>query len=270
MMKLDAVDRRAIAWTVWPFLALATAMPATAVAQFGTGQPAEIEEFDDGPAPPRDLSGIWMRVRPEGGFYSNSTWSEEPPKLTDYGQSLFEQSRNSNAGGFSLAETNDPVLTRCYPPGVPRVYFHPYPFEVVYTEREMIMLYEYDHIVRRIYIDGREHPEDPVALWQGHSIGRWQDDTTFVIDTVAIDERTWLDRAGYKHSDELRVTEVFRRIDRRNLLLEITMEDPRTLAEPWVAETLHYRLAPPHWELSEISCSGDYLDFSSFESFLEN
>jgi hypothetical protein len=134
----------------------------------------------------------------------------------------------------------------------------------------MIMLYEYDHIIRRVYIDGRPHPDDPVALWLGHSIGRWQNDATFVVDTVAIDERTWLDRAGYQHSDELRVTEVFRRIDRRNLEIDITMEDPKALAEPWVAETLYYRLAPAHWELSEISCSGDYLDFNSFESFLEN
>ena len=83
-------------------------------------------------------------------------------------------------------------------------------------------------------------------------------------------ERTWLDRAGYQHSDELHVTEVFHRIDRRTLDIDITMEDPKVLAKPWVAETLHYRLAPLNWELSEISCSGDYLDFSSFEEFLEN
>jgi hypothetical protein len=258
----------------WAFVGLIScALPGLGLAQYGTGQPVGIEEpeTEDGPAPVRDLSGVWMRIRPpEGGFYSNATWTEEGPELTPAGQALFGRARNSNAGGFSLAETNDPVLTRCYPPGVPRVYFHPYPFEVVYTQREMIMLYEYDHIIRRIYIDGRNHPEDPVPLWLGHSTGRWQNDTTFVVDTVAVDERTWLDRAGYPHSDELRVTEVFRRIDNRNLLLDITMEDPKILAEPWVAETLHFRLAPPHWELSEISCSGDYLDFSTFEDFLEN
>lgn len=246
-------------------------LPAASLAQYGTGQPVEVGEQREGPAPVRDLSGVWSRVRaPDGGFHSNATWTEEPPVLTELGQELYSQSRNSNAGGFALSETNDPVLTRCYPPGVPRVWFHPYPFEVVYTAREMIMLYEYDHIIRRVYIDGRKHPEDPVALWQGHSIGHWEDDTTFVISTVGIDERTWIDRSGYQHSDELRVTEVFRRIDNRTLLLDITMEDPKALAEPWVAETLHYRLAPPSWELSEISCSGDYLDFSSFESFLEN
>jgi hypothetical protein len=250
---------------------LLLALGTPALAQYGTGAPVDADEQPDGPAPARDLTGVWTRVRPPNdGFFSNSTWTEEPPKLTAYGQELYSQSRDSNAGGFSLSETNDPVLTRCYPPGTPRVYFHPYPFEVVNTAKEMILLYEYDHIVRRVYNDGRGHPEDPVALWQGHSIGRWRDDTTFVIDTVAIDERTWMDRAGYQHSDEMRVIETFHRVDRRNLLIDITIEDPKVLAEPWVAETLYYRLAPPSWELSEISCSGDYLDFSSFEDFLEN
>ena len=100
-------------------------------------------------------------------------------------------------------------------------------------------------------------------------MGHWEDDTTFVVSTVGIDERTWLDRAGYQHSDQLKVTEVFRRIDKLHMDLDITIEDPIALAEPWVAETLHFILAPPHWELSEISCSGDYLDFSQFEDFLE-
>ncbi len=269
MTKTKLASRHAPALGLALF-ALAVAIPSGAIAQFGTGSPAEVTEQAGGPAPPRDLTGVWARIRPEGAFFSNATWTEAPPELTAYGQELYSQSRNSNAGDYALSETNDPVLTRCYPPGTPRVYFHPYPFEIVYTEREMVMLYEYDHIVRRIYIDGRDHPEDPVALWQGHSIGQWRDDNTFVIDTVAIDERTWMDRAGFQHSDEFHVTEVFHRVDRRTLQIDITMEDPKVLAKPWVAETLYYRLAPQNWELSEISCSGDYLDFSSFEEFLEN
>ena len=90
-----------------------------------------------------------------------------------------------------------------------------------------------------------------------------------MVTTVGIDERTWIDRTGYQHSDQMRVTEVFRRIDKLNLEIDITIEDPVALAEPWIAETLYFRFAPSNWELSEISCSGDYLDFSSFESFLD-
>jgi hypothetical protein len=238
-------------------------------AQFGTGTPVDVSPLKNGPSPTRDLSGVWTRLRPEGQFYSNSTWTPNAPEVTTWGQEKLSESKNSNAGGYSLSDTNDPVLTRCYPPGVPRVYFHPYPFEIVYTDTQMIMLYEYDHTIRRIFTDGREHPEDSIPLWLGHSIGQWENNTTFTITTVGIDERTWLDRSGYQHSDQLTVTEVFRRIDNLNLQVDIIMEDPVALLEPWVAETLHYRLAPPHWEISEISCSGDYLDFSQFENFLE-
>ena len=250
-------------------LTMTLGFSGTAVAQFGTGSPTDPQPVVEGPAPARDLTGVWTRIRPEGAFRSGATWTPEPPSLTAWGEERFATARDSNAGGFSLAETNDPVLTRCYPPGVPRVYFHPYPFEVVYTDTQMIMLYEYDHTIRRIYTDGRENPEDPVLLWLGNSVGQWEDDTTFVITTVGIDERTWLDRSGYQHSDQLKVTEVFRRVSNLNLEIDITMEDPVALAEPWVAETLYYRLAPAHWELSEISCSGDYLDFGEFENFLE-
>jgi len=239
------------------------------LAQFGTGAPAQVEAHEDGPAPNRDLTGVWTRINPEGKFRSGATWTPEPPTLTAWGQERFATAKNSNAGDFALSETNDPVLTRCYPPGVPRVYFHPYPFEIVYTAKETIMLYEYDHIIRRIYTDGRQNPKDPVLLWLGNSVGNWTDDTTFVVTTVGIDERTWMDRTGYQHSDQLKVTEVFRRIDNLNMEIDITLEDPIALAEPWVAETLYYRLAPATWELSEISCSGDYLDFGEFESFLE-
>ena len=251
------------------FAATALGFSGVGFAQFGTGAPTTVEEHEDGPAPARDLSGVWTRISPEGKFRSGSTWTPEPPVLTEWGQERFATAKDSNAGGFALGETNDPVLTRCYPPGTPRVYFHPYPFEILYTAKEMVMLYEYDHVIRRIYMDGRENPEDPVMLWFGNSVGEWTDETTFVVTTVGIDERTWMDRSGYQHSDQLKVTEVFRRIDNLNLEIDITLEDPIALAEPWVAETLYYRLAPASWELSEISCSGDYLDFTQFENFLE-
>ena len=239
-------------------------------AQFGTGQPTEVKPQVDGPAPARDLTGVWTRLRPTDNFYSGSTFTPEPPKVTAWGQERLDTAKNSNAAdGYALGETNDPVLTRCYPPGVPRVYFHPYPFEVVNSEKETIILYEYDHLIRRVYTDGRANPEDPVALWLGNSVGTWEDDNTFVVTTVGIDERTWLDRTGYQHSEQLRVTETFRRIDNLNLEIDIVMEDPIALAEPWVAETMYFRLAPNNWELSEISCAGDYLDYAEFENFLE-
>ena len=61
------------------------------------------------------------------------------------------------------------------------------------------------------------------------------------------------------------MTERFHRVDRDHLQLDVTMQDPKALAKPWTG-TLYYELRND-WDLGEISCSGDYLDFNKFESF---
>jgi len=250
---------------IWLMLGLATiGYSSAAIAQYTSGQPSTRDQVENGPAPVRDFTGVWTKIYPEGAYRSLATWTPEPPDLTAWGQTRFETAKNSNAGAYGLEETNDPVLTRCYPPGVPRIYFHPYPFEIMHTPKDMVMIFEYDHLVRRVYMDGRDNPENAATLWLGNAGARWEGDTTLVVTTKGIDERTWIDRSGYHHSDELVVTEVFNRVDRLNLTIDVTMEDPVSLAEPWVAETIYYELAPPHWEISEISCSGDYLDWVDY------
>ena len=155
------------------------------------------------------------------------------------------------------------MITHCDPPGVPRVYFHPYPFEFVNTPKYLLMLYEYDHTVRRIYTDGRPLPMDPDLSWMGTSVGHWEGDTTFVVETVGFNDKTWLDRLGHPHSTELHVTERFRRIDMDHMQVDFILQDPKALAAPW--KSTFYFEQRPKWELGEISCSGDYLGFSKFE-----
>jgi hypothetical protein len=268
---MKMISRHATPRLLAATLATLLSVSGSVWAQYGTGAPVLQEpEQAEGPAPARDLTGVWMRRYPEGAFRSNATLAPQGPEMTEWGKAKFAEVRDSNGGSYTLAETNDPVLTKCYPPGVPRVYFHPYPFQFVQTPKDLIMVFEYDHLVRRIYTDGRAHPEDPDLMWLGHSIGRWENDTTFVVDTVGFNEKTWLDRLGYPHSAQLRVVERFERMDYNNLKLNITVEDPVALTRPWVAETMYFGLAPPTWELGEISCSGDYLDFVEFENFIEN
>ena len=220
---------------------------------------------ESAPAPVRDLTGVWMMRNPPGSQrgFTNYTFTKEPPELTPWGKAKYAEAKPSNGGEFTLKTTNDPVLTKCDPPGVPRVYFHPYPFEFVHTPKYTLMLYEYDHMVRRIYTDGRSIPKDPDLLWMGTSIGHWEGDTTLVVDTVGLNDKTWLDRLGHPHSDQVHVIERFRRVNYDHMELDFIMEDPKALTKPWTA-TWYYELKPT-WELGEISCSGDYLDFSNFE-----
>lgn len=217
-----------------------------------------------GPAPKHDLSGVWMLRSPaEMRAFTNFTFTKDDPELTPLGQQEYAKAKSSNGGKYTLETTNDPVLTHCAPPGTPRVYFHPYPFEFVNAGKEWLQIFEYDHTIRRMYDDGRPVPTDPDLTWGGYSVGHWENDTTFTVETVGLNDRTWLDRSGHRHSTDLKVTERFRRVDAGHLQIDFKMEDPKFLAKPWTS-TFHYELRPK-WELGEISCSGDYLDFSKFE-----
>jgi hypothetical protein len=254
-------------------------IPCVSSAQYGAGKAVppsrskgtEAAKPESSAAPVNDLSGIWMMRNPPGsnrGFtlYTFTDPKTDPPVLAPWGEAKFKEARDSNGGAYTLDQTNDPVLTKCYPPGTPRVYFHPYPFEFLQGPKFMLMVFEYDHTLRRIYTDGRPLPEDSDPSWMGYSVARWEGDTTFVVETVGFNEKTWLDRLGHPHSGQLHVTERFRRVDANHLQLDITMTDPKALAKPW--STTFYYENRPNWELGEITCAGDYLDFnSSFESF---
>jgi hypothetical protein len=238
-------------------------IPALAVALAGVVC-AQTPPAASAPAPKRDLTGIWMaRNPPAMRAYAGATFTKEEPELTPWAQAKYKEAKNSNNGIYTLDTTNDPVITHCDPPGVPRVYFHPYPFEFVSTPKYLLMLYEYDHTVRRIYTDGRPVPTDPDLSWLGTSVGHWEGDATFVVETVGFNDKTWLDRLGHPHSTELHVTERFRRIDMDHMQIDFILQDAKALAAPWKS-TFYFELRPK-WELGEISCSGDYLGFSKFE-----
>lgn len=202
---------------------------------------------------PPDLSGVWMRDAPPATAmqYWIYELNEEEPPMTEWGEAQFKAAKSSfGAHSYPLEETNDPVLRGCFPPGVPRVYMHPFPFQFIQTSGEIVMLFEVDSLRREIYTDGRAHDAELVPLWMGDSVGRWEGDT-LVVDTVNFNDRTWIDRVGHPHSDQLHVIERFRRTDHEHLVDDITIEDPKAYTKPWTAH-LEFRLKP--WKLTEQFC----------------
>jgi len=85
---------------------------------------------------------------------------------------------------------------------------------------------------------------------------KWQDDTTFVVDTIGLDERTWIDNVGRPHSDELKVTETWHRVDHDIMELTLTITDPKMYTKPWNAlNKFRMRLQPADFDLREMLCS---------------
>src|SRR2546427_9800246 len=99
-------------------------------------------------------------------------------------------------------------------PEFPRIDLYEFKvFEIAKTSDQVIILNQMFRTWRTIWTDGRELPKNPEPRWDGYSVGKWVDDYTFVVQTIGVDERTWLDNAGRPHSSELKVEERFHRVD---------------------------------------------------------
>jgi hypothetical protein len=124
---------------------------------------------------------------------------------------------------------DDPV-TNCLPGGPSEVLNTTY--RIIQSPTIVALLYESGTgRYRQVHIDGRKLPKDPNPTWLGYSVGHWEGDT-LVVESAGFNDRTWLDRAGHPHSEKLRVTERFRRVDFGHLQFQITFEDPDTLTKP--------------------------------------
>jgi hypothetical protein len=132
---------------------------------------------------------------------------------------------------------DDPVMT-CQPLGVPR---EGPPRRIVQSANDIIFFYgeyvdggggygEY----RVVPTDDRKHDEKKAieSTYMGYTVGRWEGDT-LVLDSISFVDTTWLARGGFFHSDQMHVIEKLTRKGNK-ILYEVTVDDPESLAEPWV------------------------------------
>ena len=125
--------------------------------------------------------------------------------------------------------------------------------EIVQTPNVVYFLFEDDHWVRRIFMGVREHPDGYPITWVGHSIGKYDGDT-LVVDTVNIDDRTWLDSMGHPHSNALHLVERFRRVNHDTLQVDITFDDPKTYTKPWTGKKTFQIQDPIPGMLDNVMC----------------
>jgi len=190
--------------------------------------------------PTHNLSGIYeffVRGIPDQGLYGSP--SAKPPDMTPWAQARYDKAM-PGYGPKATVDTNDPIL-RCNPSGIPRILVWPQPFEIVQTPDRVFMFFEHERVWRQIWIDGRGHPKDLEPTWMGDSIGKWEGDY-FIVDTVGLNDKSWLDSFGHPHSEEAHVIERYRRPNPNLLTLEYTVDDPKAYKWPWRSDVKIYTL----------------------------
>src|SRR5687768_15344877 len=155
-----------------------------------------------------DLSGIWQALNTAAWNIEDHSAAKDVPA----GQGVVEggelpylpDARARRDANYRNRATADPE-TKCFLPGIPRMMYMPFPFQIVQTPKHIAMAFEYVNGVRHIFLTG-EHPEGPIDWWQGDARARWDGDT-LVVDLVHFNAETWFDRAGNFHSDALHLVE---------------------------------------------------------------
>jgi hypothetical protein len=235
-------------------VAVATALAlGCGFAQEGSKQvPYQTPRTPDGKP---DLQGIWRVMNSANVNIQDHSASSAGPAghgvVVDnelpYLPAALEK-KKQNAANWRTA---DPV-SKCYLPGVPRVTYMPFPFQIIQTPGYVAVAYEYVHASRMIYTN-TDGPLLDAEWWMGDSRGKWEGDT-LVVDVTGLNDRTWFDMAGNHHSNELHVVERYTRLGPDHMQYEATIEDPKVFSRPWKMQMLLYRMKEPNAQLFDYNC----------------
>jgi hypothetical protein len=186
--------------------------------------------------PPQKSNGAQARVVPQAELRS--------PYKERY-QALLDAAARGEVG-------RDPAAL-CLPPGMPRMMRAVYGIEILQTPGQVTITSEWQAASRRIWTDGRRHPDalDLLPTYSGHSIGHWEGDT-LVVETVGVRTDVLLDQSGLPISKRLVLTEKFRESPERLLEDEVTIDDAEVFTAPWkLVYRYRYR---PDLSLQEYVC----------------
>jgi hypothetical protein len=210
-----------------------------------------------------DLSGIWQVL-------NEANWNLEPhvaeqgpvdtlgaigavapgPGVVDGGRIPYLAAalpqREKNRQG---RRTEDPEA-KCFMPGVPRATWLPHPLQVVQSDTDIMIVYQFAGAVRNISMGASG--QAPVDSWMGWSNGRWEGDT-LVVEVSGLNAN-WLDRSGNFATETRRVTERYTMTGTDHIQYEATIEDPAVFSRPWIVRMPLYRRMESGARLMDFRC----------------
>ncbi|HEY6926199.1 MAG TPA: hypothetical protein VI653_22135 [Steroidobacteraceae bacterium] len=200
--------------------------------------------FEQPPADTPNLTGKWAMTRHITHLLTSD--GKEPP-LNAAGKAEYAQRQ---AALRAADKAIDPI-NACLMHGTPRLLYAPYPFLILQTTRSVNFVHEVNHTFRIIYWN-EALPEDPDPDYLGYSVARFEG-RTLVIDTIGLNDKTWLDYSGLPHGQKLKVEERYTLTDPNTIQGAITLTDPDYYTAAW---TTNFTLRKqPGMQIKENVCT---------------
>ena len=129
------------------------------------------------------------------------------------------------------------------------------PLKIVQAPKETMIFYEVGNLHRQVFADGRKFPATfELPAYLGYSVGRWEGDT-FIVESRGFKGGTLLDVSGHPRSEEMHVTERFRRRDFGHLDVEMTFDDPKFYTQKFTVRIPHELVADN--DIFEMFCENE-------------
>ena len=196
----------------------------------------------------RDFNGVWLSANNGLHFDDSVPASEQVAPLTPEYQAILDKRKRDAELGIS---SNDPTAA-CIPAGFPRFLSMVFPGEIIQNDNQLNWYVEWNQETLRIYLDGRPEPENPFPTYTGFSTGHWEGNT-LVTNTRYLRDDKLIDTTGVPHSGELSVDMRMTKLTPDYFQVEITLNDPVALTEPW-SSVKYYKRAPAGYLAQEYSC----------------
>jgi hypothetical protein len=205
-------------------------------------------------AAPPDLSGVWIPDVKDQKRQETANMPPWKPAILPQVQHMIAEEK---AGRPFL------VLSHCLPHGMPSWMLITHnAFELLTTPGRITMLGEVDgNRMRRIYMDGRPHPEDPDLTLHGHSVGHW-DDETLVIDTTAVAPQAYIaisEATGIPNNGDMHIVERLHLAKPDVLHDDLEITAPKVLETTWKTTRIFRRYPERHYEITEGECEQEDL-----------
>ena len=156
------------------------------------------------------------------------------------------------------------VRERCWPAGVPAftVYTRVQPIYIMQTPTEVVFVNELNTQFRHVYLNV-PHSKTPKSSWYGESVGHYEGDE-LVVDTIGLNDKTFVDNYRTPHTDKIHVVERFRLIeDGKTLQATVTVDDPGAFNMAWTGIQRWKRVSRE--PLYEYLCEQSNVNFFGYE-----